>query len=146
MSPKARSAIMTKWILRAASSVVALAAMTAGSQVVINEIMYHPSSENVAEEYIELRNLASTNVNLSGWTISRGIDFTFPSNTILQANGYLVVAANRQVFTNKYPGVLNVVGNWAGILSNSRNDIDLEDANGDGIDRVEYADEGDWAT
>jgi hypothetical protein len=136
---------MTKWILRIASSVVALAASTAGSQVVINEIMYHPSSENVAEEYIELRNLASTDVNLGGWTLSRGVEFTFPSNTILQANGYLVVAANRQVFTNKYPGVLNVVGNWVGILSNSRNDIDLEDANGDDVDRVEYADEGDWA-
>jgi hypothetical protein len=136
---------MTKWIFRVVSSVIALASLTGQSQVVINEIMYHPASENVAEEYIELRNLASTNVNLGGWRVTRGVDFTFPSNTVLQANGYLVVAANRQVFTNKYPGVLNVVGNWAGILSNSRNALELEDAEGDEVDRVDYADEGDWA-
>jgi len=129
----------------ALSLVLALCASTASSQVIINEIMYHPSSENVLEEYIELHNRASTNVNLGAWRISSGVDFTFPSNTIIQANGFLVVAANRQAFTNKYPGVLNVVGNWVGILSNSRNDIDLDDANGDRIDSVEYADEGDWA-
>lgn len=115
------------------------------SQVIINEIMYHPSSENVAEEYIELHNRSSTNVSLAGWRISNGVEFTFPSNTVIQANGYLVVTAHDETFATKYPGVPNVVGNWAGILSNSRNDIDLDDARGNRVDSVEYADEGDWA-
>src|SRR5687767_12127674 len=87
---------------------LALCAITGHSQVVINEIMYHPSSENVAEEYIELHNRAVTNVNLGGWQISSGVQFTFAPNTIIPANGYLVVAAHRQTFTNKYPSVANV--------------------------------------
>jgi hypothetical protein len=136
--------LMTRRILRVLGFLT-LCALSSHSQVIINEIMYHPSSENVAEEYIELHNRAGTNVNLTGWRISSGVQFTFAAGTVIQANGYLVVAAHRQTFTNKYPGVLNVVGNWVGILSNSRNDIDLDDANGDRIDSVEYADEGDWA-
>ncbi len=119
-------------------------AFSAGAQVVINEIMYHPASENVLEEYIELHNRSTTNVNVSGWRFSNGVDFTFPANTIIPANGYLVVAAHRPTFVVKYPGVANVIGNWVGVLSNSRNDINLDDASGDRIDSVEYADEGDW--
>ena len=114
------------------------------AQVVINEIMYHPASENVLEEYIELHNRATTNVNVSGWRFSNGVDFTFPASTIMPANSYLVVAAHRQTFIAKYPGVANVIGDWVGVLSNSRNDIDLDDASGNRIDSVEYADEGDW--
>jgi hypothetical protein len=136
--------VMTKWIFSAVA-ILALAVLPGYSQVVINEIMYHPGSENVAEEYIELHNRASTNVNIGGWRISNGVEFTFPSNTVIQANGYLVVMADDETFATKYPGVLNVVGNWTGILSNSRNDINLDDANGDRVDSVEYADEGDWA-
>jgi hypothetical protein len=119
-------------------------AFSASAQVVINEIMYHPASENVLEEYIELHNRATTNVNISGWRFSNGVEFTIPANTILPPNGYLVVAAHRPTFIAKYPGVANVIGNWVGVLSNSRNDIDLDDASGNRIDSVEYADEGDW--
>jgi hypothetical protein len=113
--------------------------------IVINEIMYHPSSENPLEEYIELFNQGATAINLSGWRFTDGVDFTFPNVTI-PAGGYLVIAANTNVFKAKYPGVENVIGNWTGSLSNSREDIDLADASGDRVDRVLYADEGDWAT
>ena len=126
-------------------SLLVLSVVSLRAQVVINEIMYHPSSENVLEEYLELHNRALTNVNLSGWRITRGVDFDFPTNTIIPANGYLVVAAHVPTFQAKYPSVANVVGNWAGLLSNSGNTIELENAAGDEVDQVEYADEGDWA-
>ena len=136
---------MAKWSFRIASMLAFLSGALSGpAQVVINEIMYHPASENVLEEYIELYNPGATNVNISAWRIGGGIDFIFPANTIISANGYLVVAAHRPTFMTKYPGVVNVIGDWTGILSNSRNDIDLDDASGNRIDSVEYADEGDW--
>ncbi len=112
--------------------------------IVINEIMYHPMSENTNEEYLELRNVSSDMINLSGWRFSRGVDFTFP-NVSIPAGGYLVVAANLAAFTAKYPGVANVVGGWVGRLSNIDEDIELEDATGVSVNRVHYADEGDWA-
>ena len=114
------------------------------ASVLINEIMYHPASENVLEEYIELFNNGPANVNLSGWRFSKGVEFTFPGVTI-SAHSYLVVAADVATFTSKYPGVTNVVGNWTGRLSNSRNDLNLDDASSNRVDSVSYADEGDWA-
>ena len=62
--------------------------------MVINEIMYHPISDDDNDEYIELYNRGPGSMNLSGWRFTDGIDFTFPTNTIVASNGYLVVAKN----------------------------------------------------
>jgi hypothetical protein len=114
------------------------------TNVVINEIMYHPSSELESEEYIELFNRGNVPVNLHGWRLTRGVSFTF-TNRILPARGYLVVAANLAAFNARYPGVANVVGNWTGALGNSGEDIELENAKSQRVNLVEYADEGEWA-
>ncbi len=124
--------------------VLSTATWTRAQNVVINEIMYHPQSENVLEEYVELFNRTGSAVDLAGWRFSRGIQFDFP-DVVIPAGGYLVVAADVATFQAKYPAVANVVGNWTGILSNSREQIDLEDAGGQLVDAVSYADEGDWA-
>lgn len=117
---------------------------TNATGVVISEIMYHPSSENVLEEYIELFNKGSSAVNLNGWRFSKGVQFTF-TNVSIPAGGYLVVAADTNTFAAKYPGVTNVVGNWTGVLNNSSEDLDLDNQSGNRVDSVRYADEGDWA-
>ena len=51
-------------------------------RVVINEVMYHPSSENPLEEYIELLNASSQPVDLSGAYFSSGIQYALPSVAI----------------------------------------------------------------
>ena len=112
--------------------------------IVISEIMFHPSSELVADEWIELRNRGTNVVNLAGWKLNRAVDFVFPSVN-LPAGGYLVVAANVAAFNAKYPGVTSVVGGWLGRLSNSRDEVELEDPSGNQVNLVAYADEGDWA-
>lgn len=117
---------------------------TNNTGIIISEIMYHPSSENVLEEYIELHNSGPASANLTGWKFTKGVSFTFP-NVSIPAGGYLVVAADVDVFTGKYPAVANRVGGWTGTLNNDGEDIELEDANGNTVTSVEYADEGDWA-
>ncbi len=118
--------------------------------VAISEIMYHlPMSdmldpERTDEEFIELFNRGLEPVNLNGWRISAGIDFTFPEVAI-EPNDYLVVAANTAAFSAKHDRVTNVVGDWQGRLSNSSESIELVDDRGTLVDRVHYADEGDWA-
>ena len=122
------------------------------ADVVLSEIMYHPyatglpnaQTEDLGEEYVELYNRGDASANLTGWRLADGVDFTFPAVT-LGAGEYLVVAADVAAFSAKYPGVTNAVGGWLGRLSNSGEDIELEDALGVRIDRVAYADEGDWA-
>src|ERR1043166_9393201 len=54
---------------------------SAFSGVVINEIMYHPASGNLLESYVELRNTDNISTNISGWHFTKGIQFTFPTNT-----------------------------------------------------------------
>ena len=121
-----------------------LIAQTTHAAIIINEIMYHPSSENSGEEWIELYNNAASPVSLTGWKLTSGVSFTFASSFI-PANGYLVVAANSAAFSAKYPGVTNFVAGWTGNLSNRGNKITLTDNVGVNHDEVKYADDGDWA-
>jgi hypothetical protein len=113
-----------------------------GDDVIISEIMYHPSSENPREEYIELLNTGATTAALNGWRFKSGVQFTFTNVTILPG-AYLVVAADLAVFRSKYPTVNNVVGGWLGRLSNSD-----EEMNGrcprQTSGQSTYANEGDW--
>ena len=114
------------------------------ADVVINEIMYHPSSERTTEEFIELHNTGPAPVNLEGWKLTSGVSFTFP-NVSLPAGGYLAVAADRTAFAAKYPTVTNLVAGWSGQLSNAANTVVLADSRGVQVDMVDYADDGDWA-
>lgn len=121
------------------------AAVIARADVIISEIMYHPATEDSAEEYIELQNRGAVAVDVSGWKFTSGVQFTIPAATpAIPASGYLVVAANAAAFSAKYPAVTNFVAGWTGQLSNSSNTITLEDGLGTKMDEVDYTDDGDW--
>jgi VCBS repeat-containing protein len=122
--------------------------VASGSAVVINEIMARPGTtypELTNREWIEIYNRGTTQANLSNWKIDSGVDFIFPANITVPAGGYLVVAANLAAFQAANPTVANVIGGWIGTLSNSSNTLNLVDADGNNIDTVTYATEGDWA-
>jgi len=110
--------------------------------VVINEIMYHPTSTNLLEQWVEVYNTGTNPANLSGWTLQGDVQFTFPTNTTLGGGAYLVVAADQATFTNHHPGVANVVAGWVGTINNS---LKLDDNLGQEISSVKFANEGDWA-
>ncbi len=140
---------MTRYFLRAGRlglAAVLLWIPTADAQVRISEVMYHPASESPAEEYVELQNLSATNLDLMGWRLAQGLEFTFTNSVSLPAGGFLVVVANADGFAAKYPAVTNFVGNWSGTLNNSDEIIRLEDNLGNRVDEIFYADEGDYAT
>jgi hypothetical protein len=50
--------------------------------IIINEIMYHPASDDDNDQYVELYNKGSNSVNVSGWRFTAGISFQFPSGTM----------------------------------------------------------------
>lgn len=118
------------------------------SSVVINEIMYHPMHsrevEPTGEEFIELYNPTDKPVVLRGYRFTRGIDFTFDDVT-LEAGGYVVIASDLNMFRDTYGEQAHVVGPFSGRLSNSSEEVRLRNAEGKVVDRVEYADQGDWA-
>lgn len=117
--------------------------------IVISEIMYHPyhrpnEPEDTTLEWIELFNGGTAPAGLSGWQFCDGVDYLFP-DVVVQPGEYLVVAADANAFRVEHPGVRNVVGGWTKRLANTGETIELVDAAGRRIDRVEYAEDGDWA-
>ncbi len=116
------------------------------TDVVINEIMYHPPTDLDSDEYIEIYNRSSKNIDISGWSFSRGISFAFPKGTIIPAHSYLVIAKDREHLISKY-GLSSrlVLGNFTGRLSNGGEKMRLRDNIGNKVDEVRYYDGGHWA-
>lgn len=127
----------------------------AAAAPVINEIMYRPGTgypENTALEFIEIHNPGTTAVDMSGWAITKGADFTFPAGTTIAAGGFLVVAPDVAAFQAAHPGVTAVAGPWTtgAMLADSGETIALARPGAvagtfETVDSVAYADEGDWA-
>src|SRR5260221_7543617 len=59
-------------------------ALWADTVVVFNEIMYHPATNEPNMEWIELHNQEAVDVDISGWSITGGINYSFASNTIVR--------------------------------------------------------------
>lgn len=117
----------------------------ANAQIVLNEIHYHPPSENQAEEFIELHNAGQVTVPLEGWTLSDGIDFLFPAGQTIPAGGYLVIAKSVVGFQTAFPAFTGaVLGNFERNLGNSGDRIVLKNIAGETVDAVEYGDEAPW--
>ena len=87
--------------------------------VAIGEIMFHPISEDSADEFVELHNRGSNVVDLAGWRFVDGIDFEFPAGSALAPGGYLVVARDAARFRASHPDLPAslVVGDFQGGLS-----------------------------
>jgi hypothetical protein len=124
------------------------------ADIVINEIMFHPKpitplpGETFVEsgnEWLELYNRGTEAIDLVGWELQDAVRFTFPPNTMLGVDEYIVVAADPVVSDALYPG-LQSLGPYAGSLSDRTDRIQLFDANGNVADEVEYFDSGRWST
>ena len=95
--------------------------------VVINEIMYDPVTGDANDEFVELHNRGASAVNLGNWRLTSGIDFVFPTNTVIPAGGYLVIAKNAAHLRSNYMNLTtgNTVGNYAGSLKDSGGTVAL---------------------
>lgn len=64
-------------------------------QVVIGNVEYNPASGDQDEEFIEIINLETEAVDISGWTISDGVEHTFMAGTVIPAYDAANPEANR---------------------------------------------------
>jgi hypothetical protein len=82
----------------------------------VTEIMYHASAGS-SFDYIELKNIRQTALDLGGVRLSDGIDFTFGRMT-LEPDQYVVIVKNVTAFQSTYGTGVNVAGEYSGNLSN----------------------------
>ena len=112
--------------------------------VMIHEINYNPSRNTQASEFIELFNPTATAIDLSSWRLANAVDYLFPVGTIIPANGYLVIAENPAVIQSMY--VVASLGPWTGGLSSQGESIELRNAVGNVVDRVDFGNSAPWPT
>ena len=144
-------------LLPAFPALAAFILLSAGSVLAapwLNEIYFHPPQagglleptgpEDTSQEWLEIHNPDPAPLNLTGWRLANGIDFTFPAGTTIPAGGYLVVSASPAAFAASHQG-LTATGPWTGDLSNIDDTIELIDPAGLTTDSVHYETEGNWA-
>lgn len=113
----------------------------ADSVITFNEIMYHPSGDE--PEWIELYNQMSINMDISNWRIEGGIQFQFPTNTVLLANRYLVIATD-PVRLRAATGFTNILGPFSKRLANGGETLRLRNNSGRLMDEIQYTDQPPW--
>ena len=112
--------------------------------IVINEIHYNNPGDDTLE-FVELYNNDDVAVDMSGYTFSDGIEFTFPENTVLPAGDFLVVAVNAVAFEAFYGFAPDF--QWtSGALSNSGERLAISNATGHIVDSLTYSDKAAWPT
>ena len=116
------------------------------SQLVISEIMYHATDPTNAErataaalvppqawdddsfDYVELRNVSASPVDLTGFQFTSGFDFTFPNGTLIAPGANLLVVQNIDAFNTRYGTGKPIAGAWSANdhLSNGGEAITLQ--------------------
>jgi hypothetical protein len=111
----------------------------------VTEVMYNPAGGDIFDsqeyEYIELKNIGTAPLPLTGVKFTDGISFNIPGIT-LAAGDYVVVVKNQDAFASRYttPGNVHVLGPYEGQLSNSGENIKLEDSTNSTILEFGYKD------
>jgi hypothetical protein len=104
----------------------------------ITELMYHPADPNT--EYIELKNIGVSTINLNLVTFTHGVNFTFP-NIDLAPNAFVIVVQDAAAFAARYPAFSGTIaGPYTGSLDNAGEKIKLVDAAGAVIHDFSYKD------
>ena len=127
------------WVV-ALISAISLCSARAG--VVINEIFYHAPNDLEDLQWIELFNSGDQPVDISGWSLDQGKLFTFPKDTAIAAQGYLVVALSTDQFRLNYR--LPSLGPLKKPLKHGGGQIELQNAAGERVDLAKYKDHEPW--
>lgn len=135
---------MKKLAFSVAVSVLFTTAMLrADTTMVFNEIMYHPELNEPTLEWVEFHNQLAVDLDISGWSVTGGIQYTFPTGSIIRGRGFLVLAINPSALAAA-TGLPNVFGPFTGRLDNNGDTLELHNNSGRLMDRISYEADGDW--
>ncbi len=117
------------------------------TDLALTEIMYHPpdtgSFDGSDLEYIELKNIGTAELDLSGVIVTNGIYYRFPNGTRLSPGAFAVLVSDAAAFTNLHPGV-SIAGVYTNNLANTGDTIEVRHAVGTLITKVSFTDQAPW--
>ena len=119
------------------------------SKLQSSEIMYNPPKVSSVDgdefEFLELLNIGTNALDLSGVSFSHGINFTFTNETLLGAGQYFVLARNAAQFAAQYPSA-PLHGLYTGKLDNAGETITLVLPSGATVFSASYDNAAPWPT
>jgi hypothetical protein len=115
--------------------------------LVFSEIMYNPPALGGIDgdefEFLELKNIGTNTLTLSGLFFSAGIDFVFTNGTTLAPGATFLLGRNRSALQSKYPGLL-VHGVYSGRLNNDGETLTIHHAQGFEVLSLTFGDDVPW--
>lgn len=116
-------------------------------RLIVSEINYNSDPSADAGDWIELHNIGTTPLNISGWKVRDSQDnhnFVFRTGTVIAANGYLVVMSDSVKFKTQFPSVTNKLGALEFNFSNSGDQIRILDYNDNAYLTINYQNQLPW--
>jgi len=115
------------------------------TRIVFSEIHYHAADSGAgsASEFVELFNAGDVFEDLSGWSLTGGVDYQFPKGFRLGAGQFVVVAASPTAL-RAATGLPTVLGPFTGALNNSGDTLGLRDELGGEKLAVRYNNRSPW--
>lgn len=124
------------------TATIILLAPPSQAQVVINEVFYHAPAELTDLQWVELHNPTDKPVDLAGWTLSKGVKFTFPKGATIAAQGYSVVCRNRELFAQHY--TVACAGEFGKRIKHGGEPVVLNNPAGEVVDSVTFGNRPPW--
>ena len=111
----------------------------------ISEVHYHAPSRADGRllEFVEIFNSQPFFEDIGGYTLTGDIQFTFPTNTLIQAGSYIVVARAPADIEAVY-GLTGVFGPYGGALQSAPGRVQLRNELGGIFQDVSFETDGPW--
>lgn len=112
----------------------------------ITEVHYHPLPNDTIDgdkyEFVELKNVGASILNLSDVKLIKGVEYSFTEETYLEPGAFIVLVSDEEDFLERY-GIVPF-DDYKGQLDNNGERIVLADSDGDTIATVRYYDDQPW--
>ena len=115
--------------------------------VLINEINYKSSDDFDPGDWVELYNPNNEDIDISNWILKDDDDnhaFIIPNSTTIPAEGFLILTKKGSDFSNAFPDVTNIIGDFDFGLGSNSDAVRLYNANAVLQDEVYYNSESPW--
>ena len=115
--------------------------------LIINEINYNSAEHYDTEDWVEIYNPNSFDVDISGWFLGDiSSNYEIPSGIEIKGNGFLVICKDLEKFNTFNDSISNVIGSFGDDfgLSGKGDQVRLLNSEMQLIDSLEYYDKAPW--